>query len=404
MDKKILFVMDTFPLGGISKSLLALLAQIKDKYDIDFLLMRKEGLFVPLIPSSVKVISDLLPIEFRSPRPHNIFKYFVTMNFNDWLKWVSYSLTCSMARLRGGQVAMVNAMDVWIAKHTPAIDKHYDAAIAYQGGRCIYYIVEQIDAKVKIGYVHNDYSNSAVDFNMKPADSIYFPKLDHIVTISEICLNSLFEEFPNIRGKFCMVENICSPKLIKQSAIDGDSFDDNFTGYRLVTMGRFDIWQKGIDWAVGVASILKSRNINFRWFFLGDGEQRPQVKQMIFESGVEDCFILMGVKVNPYAYIADADVYVQPSRVEGKSVALDEVKALAKPVVVTNFQSVYDQFIDEKTALIAKMDPHDIANKIERLINEPETRQRLVENLLNEKVGNEELAVVFESLLIVNNK
>ena len=120
---------------------------------------------------------------------------------------------------------------------------------------------------------------------------------------------------------------------------------------------------------------------------------------MIRDAGIEDLFILMGVKVNPYPYIADADIYVQPSRVEGKSVALDEVKALSKPIVVTNFPSVYDQFTDEKTALIAKMDPSDIADKIIRLINEPETRQKLINNLKAEKVGNEEQVQIFESLL-----
>ena len=50
--KKLLFIMDTFPLGGISKSLLALLNELDcSKYEIDMLLMRQEGIFVPMIPS-----------------------------------------------------------------------------------------------------------------------------------------------------------------------------------------------------------------------------------------------------------------------------------------------------------------------------------------------------------------
>lgn len=138
--KELLFVMDTFPLGGITKSLLALFSQIEGDYNIDFLLMRKEGLFVPLIPSSVNVISDLLPVEFRNPHPKEVFRNLTKMQFRQWMKWVNYSLICSIARLKGGQIAMVNAMDMWIAKNTPCINKKYDAAIAYQGGRCIYYI------------------------------------------------------------------------------------------------------------------------------------------------------------------------------------------------------------------------------------------------------------------------
>ena len=36
--KSLLFVMDTFPLGGIAKSLLALFSELGNKYEIDFLL------------------------------------------------------------------------------------------------------------------------------------------------------------------------------------------------------------------------------------------------------------------------------------------------------------------------------------------------------------------------------
>lgn len=397
--KKILFVMDTFPLGGISKSLLALFNQLGDRYKIDFFLMHKDGLFVPLIPKSVNVISDLLPEEFRSPNPKYLFKNFFSLDFCDWLKWVQFSILCSLARLRGGLYKMVNVMDSWLAKHTPSIDEHYDAAIAYQGGRCIYYIIEKINADVKIGYVHNNYSSSPIDFMLKPMDNKYFPKLDYIVTISNICLRSLLEEFPLLTEKCLVIENICSPKLIRQNAKCGESFNDSFRGCRIVTICRLDIWQKGIDFAIDVCKILKDRNIQFKWYLLGDGEQRSKIESMVDDMDVADCFILLGAKVNPYPYVANADIYVQTSRVEGKSVALDEVKALAKPIVVTNFSSVNDQFINENNALIAEMEPVDIANKIERLINDSELCNILIGNLKKEKIGNEEQVQIFESLL-----
>lgn len=390
--------MDTFPLGGIAKSLLALLAQLEGKYQVDVLLMRKEGLFVPLIPCTVNLISDLLPVEFRSPQPQGIFRNFVKMSFRDWRKWVVYSLTCSFARLTGGLHGMVNVMDVWIAKHTPSIHKHYDVAIAYQGGRCIYYIAEQIDADIKIGYVHSNYSVNETDFMLKPSDSKYFPKMNNIVTISQVCLESLWSEFPALKDHCLVIENICSPKMIATLAEQGPSYDDDFKGVRIVSMGRFDIHIKGMDLAIEACQELKYKGLKFRWYWLGEGEQRFILEDMIKTAGVQDVFILLGAKINPYPYIKDADIYVQPSRIEGKSVALDEVKALYRPIVVTEFGSVYDQFTDEQNALIAKMEPKAIANKIERLIKELDTRKRLIATLQNEKVGNEEQALVLESI------
>ena len=55
----------------------------------------------------------------------------------------------------------------------------------------------------------------------------------------------------------------------------------------------------------------------------------------------------MGVKENPYPYIKKADIYVQPSRYEGKSIAIDEAKILKKPIVVTNFSTAKDQIENE---------------------------------------------------------
>ena len=397
--KHLLFIMDTFPLGGISKSLLALFNEIENEYEIDFLLMKKEGLFVPLIPKSVNVLTDVLEPEFRNPHPRKIFKCFKSLTFKRWLSWCGFSMCCTISKLTGGLGKMVCTMDEYIGKHSRSINKHYDAAIAYQGGRCIYYLVENVDADVKIGYVHNDYSISEVDCMMKPSDMKYFPQLDSIVTISLECVASLYREFPKLKKHCVVVENICSPKMIKAMAESGNTFDDGYNGLRLITMGRFDINQKGIDYAVSACKILKERGLKFRWYFLGDGHERPQVEKLINDANVEDSFILLGAKTNPYGYIKDADIYVQPSRFEGKSVALDEVKAIAKPVVVTNFSTVFDQFLDNKTALISKMDPTDIADKIQTLLEDPELRKSLVLNLQHEEVGNENQIEVFKSLL-----
>lgn len=399
--KKLLFIMDTFPLGGISKSLLALLHQIEGQYDIDFLLMKKEGIFIPLIPQSVNVISDVLEIEFRNPHPKKVFKNMFTMKFSRWVAWCEFSVRCLWARLIGGLPKMVCTMDEYIGKFSRPLKTHYDAAIAYQGGRCIYYLVENVDADVKIGYVHNDYSASKVDWMMKASDEKYFPHIDRIVTISPECKASLHREFPGLKNRCVVVENICSPKMIKSMSSKGISFDDDYKGTRLVTMGRLDINQKGIDYAIAACRVLKDRGVEFKWYFLGDGSSRLQVEELIKEANVMDKFFLLGAKTNPYPYIKDADIYVQPSRFEGKSVALDEVKALAKPIVVTNFSTVYDQFIDGETALVSKMDPLDIVDKIELLIKNESLRHELVENLKKENVGNEEQAEFFKTLLEV---
>ena len=62
-------------------------------------------------------------------------------------------------------------------------------------------------------------------------------------------------------------------------------------------------------------------------------KKEKKLEKMIEENDLQEIFILLGMKENPYPYIREADIYVQPSRFEGKSIAIDEAKILQKPIV-----------------------------------------------------------------------
>ena len=78
---------------------------------------------------------------------------------------------------------------------------------------------------------------------------------------------------------------------------------------------------------------------------------------------------MIGLRSNPYPYIKFADILVQSSRYEGKSVVLDEAKILDRPIVVTNYNSAKDQISDGVDGLIAKMSGEGIAEKIMEMMN-----------------------------------
>ena len=87
--------------------------------------------------------------------------------------------------------------------------------------------------------------------------------------------------------------------------------------------------------------------------------------------------------------IRQCDIYVQPSRFEGKSI-IQTRSCLAKPIVVTNFSTVVDQITDGVNGLIAEMTPGSVADKVCALLDDAELKKRLCENLINEDVGNED--------------
>ena len=87
--------------------------------------------------------------------------------------------------------------------------------------------------------------------------------------------------------------------------------------------------------AIKAAKIMKEQKKVFKWFVIGTGELKEELTKQIQAADVEDCFILLGARKNPYPYIKNCTVFIQPSRYEGKSVVLDETKILAGPIVAT---------------------------------------------------------------------
>lgn len=111
---------------------------------------------------------------------------------------------------------------------------------------------------------------------------------------------------------------------------------------------------------------------------------KKNLEDFIQENGLEGKFVLEGLRDNPYPYMKRADLIVQPSRWEGKSIVLDEAKILGKAIVVTDYPSVHDQITDQVTGLITGMEPEAIADGIERLLKDTALKKKLEENAAQE--------------------
>ena len=172
------------------------------------------------------------------------------------------------------------------------------------------------------------------------------------------------------------MENITDKKTVLRKAGETVEKTMPWRSPCIVTVGRLEK-VKGIDIALEAALILKNRGIGFVWHVFGDGVLKDELEKRIHGCQLEDYFILDGTTNNPYKYMGNADIIVQPSRNEGKSMVLDEAKLLCKPIVVTNYPSVKDQIKDRETGIIVDINPESIAAGIEELINSPELKEHL---------------------------
>src|SRR5699024_8187605 len=71
-----------------------------------------------------------------------------------------------------------------------------------------------------------------------------------------------------------------------------------------------------------------------------------------------------GFKFNTGSILKKMDILVHPSRFEGKSNTIDEAIYYGKPVVATNFDTVYEQITDGINGHIVSMDSECLYKKI----------------------------------------
>lgn len=377
MKKKLLFVIDSLGLGGAEKSLINLLHCLDyEQHDVDLFLFYKRGIFLELLPPKVKVLEHTKEWEhFQSP----VYKAFFTLS-RDFRFDLAYHRAMLSFKSKAFNMSQPVQQRLWkhISPAVPFVKGKYDVAIGYLEKYPNYFVVEKVHAKKKIGWIHIDYKTYGLDPEF---DKSYFKKLDYIVGVSDSCVDTLKKCFPDMKDKFVLVENTSSPRLIREMADYAVELDKR--SILIVTAARL-VWQKGIDLSIDAAKLLHHDGYKFQWIVLGDGPLKNEYSERIRKYGLEKSFILKGAVSNPYPYIKAADIYVQTSRFEGKSMSIDEAKILKKPIVATRFPTVYDQIHDGVTGILADIDAKSIYRKIKLLIDNPGVGQVLQMNLSGE--------------------
>lgn len=395
MKQKLLFIIPSMSAGGGEKSLANLLNEIDfERFDVDLFLLHHDGLFMDLLPNQVRIIS--LPDRyhvFTAPLLTSVFRF---LTAGQW-KLAYYRMMFSLINHIVRHPAKREQYSWrYLSFFLEPLSTPYDVAIGFLEKTSIYYCVEKVLAGKKWGWVHIDYDEMGMDANF---DLPYFKRLDVIATVSEECAQVLRRRFPHESQKVKVIYNIVSETFVQDMAEKKTEDIDEMTDcISLLSIGRLHP-QKGYEMAIEACRILVDRGHDIKWFVIGEGQERSKLERLIKEHRLEQHFKLLGLRTNPYPYIKQATVYVQTSRMEGKSIALDEAKILHKPIVVTNYRTASDQIRHEVDGLIVPMDAKGIANGIERLIRDGVLRARLTRELSMMKLGTEHEIAKLYSLI-----
>lgn len=384
--KNILIASYDMEVGGVERSLISMLNNFDyGKYAVDLMLYRHQGDFLDLVSNKVNLLDEIPQYTtFRKSIGESLKDKQFSIGLSRLMAKISAEIIGKTKKIKEPGYYQMQLMWKYALPYLPKVAKEYDVAISYLWPHD--FVAERVKAKKKIAWIHTDYST--VDTNIK-MDLKMWKKFDHIVAVSEACKSSFLQKYCQLADKVIVIENITSPEFIRKMA---DEKVNNLmikdSRFKIVTVARLS-HAKGIDNAVRALKILKEKGYHdIAWYVVGYGGDETMIKDLIIESKLEDSFILLGKQTNPYPFMKEADLYVQPSRYEGKAVTVGEAQILTKPIVITNYTTAGSQVKDGFDGYITELSIEGIVIGIEKLYNYPVIRKELINNCRNTNYGN----------------
>ena len=359
MKKSILFCCYGIGIGGIEKCMINLLNALDaTKYEIDVLPMNPEYALRDMIRADVRLLDP--------------FDY--VMNTTDTLEALA-SKKASV--LEYGKYVIFRLVNKWGDKPWKlfkAPPKMYDIAIAYaHTGYVPYYVIDNVSAKKKYMWHHEGRYIKDARYKL---DKEYYPKFDAIIPVSKDDRNILVEVFPELIDNFHVLYNVLDKEEIRKKAQESIDYCTDGAVLKITTVGRLTN-QKGPDILLEVADKLREKGINFLWYWVGSGDREGWLKNEAELRGLSQYICLMGNQKNPYPFIANCDIYVQPSRYEAYCTTTLEAQALEKPIVVTDVCGMREQFRNGEDGILTEVDVDSITTAILNLYYSPEKRLNL---------------------------
>lgn len=390
MKPRIFIAMHYMEIGGAETALVGLLNALDPaRVDVDLFLYDHRGEMMQFIPEWINLLPQIPKYSVLERPIVELVKrgFWGIAAARLWAKWLSqkaYKRSGSTLENNGGLDKMSKCTTPLLPKINQSVT--YDLAISFLTPHRI--VAEKVKAKKKIAWIHTDYTRVWVDAE----DELkVWQKYDYVASISGDVTNTFLQVFPSLAPKIVEIENTLSPTFVRKRAelqnVDKEIRHEGTI--TLLSVGRFSD-AKNYDNVPDICKrLINETKSNIKWYIIGYGGDEALIRKKIKEAGMEEHVILLGKRSNPYPYIKACDIYVQPSRYEGKSVTVREAQMLCKPVVVTNYPTAPSQIRSGIDGVIVPMDNEGCAHGLAEVICDKFLQERIIAHLKTHDYGNE---------------
>lgn len=403
MKKRIFIAIHYLEIGGAEISLIGLMQSIDySRYDVDLFVFSHRGEFMDLVPPSVNVLPENKVYAcLEVPVSEALLRGHFLLAFRRVLAKLRYRSYCRRHRVEGNNYPLHHIIAETVLPVLPSLKKYgqYDMAISFLQPHN--FVLEKVDAKKKICWIHTDYSSIGT---IHEDEERIWAGYDHIISISEAVSESFRKAFPSLGGKLVIMHNILSKEFVvaRSESVGGDVVQKEMPKeedvLNLLSIGRF-CEAKNYDNVPDICRRIIESGCKVRWFLIGYGSDESLIREKIAEAGMEKNVIILGKKSNPYPYIKACDVYVQPSRYEGNSVTVREAQILCRPVVITNYSTAYSQVQDGEDGFIVPLENDGCAREMSAFLKDRNRIDRITREVSARDYTNQNEIKVLEKLI-----
>lgn len=372
--KHIAILLPAMRMGGAEKICLNFLNYIAKDYRVTMILSKKEGELLSQVPAGIEIIEDRL-LTFKEV----VRSDFKKLNIKNLLKDFLYFL-----KIKIGKDSEENYL--YLVSRTPGRTEHYDCAISYVANVStqIFNLINRIDADMKIGWLHGE----TTELKDTKLFAMYYKKMDKLFAVSNVTRHHFIERFPECKNRVEVYYNPIRVQDVISRSTSNTPFEFSKKETNLVTVGRISP-EKGIDMIPDIVEILISKGYQIHWFIVGDGPERQNVENKIKDKKLDRFITLTGNQLNPYPFISNCDLYVQPSYEEGYSTTICEAGILGKAIIgTTTSGGIREQIEDGVDGILADPNPESLAEKIEYLIINDNIKNEMERNILKKDFSN----------------
>ena len=400
--KKILFVINTLGCGGAERAMLDLFAALEpEKYKIALFVLTGQGELSCELPEHVHLLNknytdvSVLTKEGRKILAKCVLRAGIGKGL--FIRRASYLVKNIRNMKKRGKILTDKLCWRILSDGAPVSKRKYDLAVSYLEGGATYYVADHVNAKKKAAFVHIDYGKAGYT---RELDLDCYSKFDKIFTVSDEVKEHFLKVYPEYEKKVSVFHNMVNQERIRRRADDGKGFEDDFQGFRILTVGRLT-GQKRYDIAIQAMTLLKEKSsVPVRWYVLGEGDLRDNLEKQIKAAHLEQDFILLGVDSNPFPYYRECDLYVHATGFEGKSIAIQEAQTLGKPILATDCSGNREQILQDVDGRMCPLDPESICSEILWMMAHPEKCRLYGENaerkILHSREGFEEFKALIQ--------